>query len=229
MTTPFGFFDLLETFPKPGCALCRLLQRDVERFLDTLLYEHTVDPASQNNFRASRGLCHDHTWLLTRSNNSLAVAILYDAVLDEVMRISERTSPERQGGLTRLFSNGASSALAEALEPQKPCPACEVRDGAERRYLEALGEYANDERLRSAFEASDGLCLPHFRKALPLARDGRNARLLLEIQQRKWTALKVELQEFLHKMDAHYHEAMGAEATSWLRAMARMSGEEGYE
>jgi hypothetical protein len=229
MTTPFGFFDLLETFPKPGCAVCRLLQRDVERFLDTLLYEHTVDPASQDNFRASRGLCHDHTWLLTRSNNSLAVAILYDAVLGEVMRISERTSPERQGGFTRLFNSGASSALADALEAQKPCPACEVRDGAERRYLDALGEYAADERLRPVFEASDGLCLPHFRKVLTLTRDARNARLLLEVQMRKWSALKGELETFLRKMDAHYHEAMGAESTSWLRAMALLSGEEGFE
>lgn len=229
MTTPFGFFDLLENFPKPGCAVCRLLQRDVERFLDTLLYEHTVDPASQNQFRASRGLCHDHTWLLTRSNNSLAVAILYDAVLDEVMRISERTSPERQGGLTRLFGSGAGSALADALAAQKPCPACVVRDDAERRYLEALGDYAADERLRPVFEASDGLCLPHFRSALPLMRDAANARIVLEVQMRKWTALKGELELFLHRMDAHYHETMGAEATSWLRALARIAGEEGFE
>lgn len=228
MTTPFGYYDLLETFPKPGCAVCTLLQRDVARFLDTLLYEHTVDPASQDAFRASRGMCHNHTWMLKGSNNALAVAILYDAVLDEVMRISERVAPERQGGLGRLFGS-SSSALADALDAQKPCPACVVRDDAERRYLEVLGAYTADERLRPVFEQSDGLCLPHFRKALSFTQNAASARLLLDVQRQKWDALKSELETFMHKMDAHYHEAMGAEATSWLRAMARLAGEEGFE
>ena len=28
MSVPFGYYDLIETFPHPGCAVCRLLQRD---------------------------------------------------------------------------------------------------------------------------------------------------------------------------------------------------------
>jgi hypothetical protein len=227
MTTPFGYFDLLETFPQPGCAVCRLLQRDVERFLDTLLYEHTVDPPTQTAFRASRGLCHAHTWMLPALNNALAVGILYDAVLDEVSRIAARTPADKQGGLGRLLKSGITSALADALQPKLPCPACVVRDDAERRYLQVLGEYVSDPRLRPAFEASDGLCLPHFRGVLAHTPDPKNAALLGEIQLSKWMALKDELEEFLHKLDAHYHAAMGAESTSWLRALARVAGEMG--
>ena len=148
MTTPFGYFDLLEAFAQPGCAVCRLLQHDVGRFLDSLLYENAVDPTTQTHFRASRGLCHEHTWQLTRFNSALASAILYDAVLDEVARIVERTPPERQNGLARW--RGATSPLAEVLAPQKPCPACVVRDDAEKLYLQVLGEYVSEERLRAA-------------------------------------------------------------------------------
>ena len=36
--TPFSYFDLVETFPKPGCAVCTLTQRDVERHVDLMLY-----------------------------------------------------------------------------------------------------------------------------------------------------------------------------------------------
>ncbi|MEP7292396.1 MAG: DUF6062 family protein [Chloroflexota bacterium] len=228
MITPFGYFDLLETFPQAGCAVCRLLQRDVERFLDTLLYEHTVDPPTQTAFRASRGLCHDHTWMLPRLNNALAVGILYDAVLDELLKAAERAPAERQGGLAWL-RGGTTSALADALEAQKPCPACVVRDDAEGRYLQVLGEYVLDERLRPLFEQSDGLCLRHFRGVLRLTRDAKNSRLLIEIQTGKWRALKGELELLLHKLDAHYHETPGAEATSWLRALARVAGEQGFE
>ena len=223
MTTPFGYFDLLEAFPQPGCAVCRLLRHDVERFLDTLLYELPVDPVTQNNFRASRGLCHEHSWQLTRFNSVLAVGILYDAALDELLHLIENTSSERQSALARL--RGATSALADALEAQQPCPACVARDDAEKRYLQVIGEYVGEARLGAAFRQSEGLCLPHFRGALLQMRDPENARLLTELQLGKWTALKRELEEFLHKMDAHYHAPIGAESTSWLRTLARMVGE----
>lgn len=225
MTTPFGYFDLLEAFPKPGCAVCRLLDHDVDRFLDTLLSEYPVDPIMQNNFRASRGLCHEHSWQLTRYNNVLAVAILYNAALDELLQISEQTPVEKQPALARLRGNGTNSALADALAPTRPCPACVVRSDAEKRYLQVLGEMISEERLHQAFHASNGLCLPHFRATLLATRDPENARLITAMQRTIWSALKGELELFLHRMDAHYHERMGSEATSWLRTLARMAGE----
>lgn len=229
MTTPFGYFDLLEAFPQPGCAVCRLLERDVARYLDTLLYELTVDPPTQTAFRASRGLCHDHTWILPDLNNTLAVAILYDAVVDELIRAAAQAQPRQPGALDRLRKSSAASGVAQSLQPRQPCPACVVRDDAQRRYLQVLGEYAGDARLRPAFEQSDGLCLPHFTALLNLVADAENARLLIDVQAQKWVALKAELVQLLHKLDAHYHAEMGTEANSWLRALARVAGEKGYE
>ncbi len=223
--TPFGYFDLLEAFAQPGCAVCRLLAHDVDRFLDTLLYEYPVEPTMQNSFRASRGLCHEHSWQLTRYNSVLAVAILYDAALDEVLRLIDGTPAERQTGLARLVKSGTNSALADALAAQKPCPACVVREDAEKRYLQVIGAYVGEDRFGGAFRGSEGLCLAHFRGALYAARDGENARLLTTTQHAIWTSLKREVEEFLHKMDAHYHQPMGAESTSWLRTLARMAGE----
>lgn len=223
--TPFGYFDLLEAFPQPGCAVCRLLAHDVDRFLDTLLYEYPVEPAMQNSFRASRGLCHEHSWQLTRYNSVLAVAILYDAALDEVLRLIDATPPDRQSGLARLLNSSTNSALADALAAQKPCPACVVREDAEKRYVEVIGTYIGEARFGDAFRASEGLCLAHFRGALYAARDAENARFLTTAQRAIWTSLKREVEVFLHKMDAHYHQAMGAESTSWQRTLARMAGE----
>ena len=215
--TPFGYYDLLEAFAQPGCAVCRLLEKDVDRFLDNLLYEYPTDPTTQNNFRASRGLCHEHSWQLTRYNSALAVAVLYNAALDEVLDISGKTAPDKG-------KRGKPSALADALEPTKPCPACVVRSDSEKRYLKVIGEYIAEERLREAFRKSDGLCLPHFRESLRVSTPDC-ARTLTEIQRDIWTALKREVEEFLHKMDAHYHQEIGKEATSWLRTLARLAGE----
>jgi hypothetical protein len=38
--TPYSYFDLVEAFGKPGCAVCNLLLRDADRFLDSILYEY---------------------------------------------------------------------------------------------------------------------------------------------------------------------------------------------
>ena len=225
MTTPFGYFDLLEAFPLPGCAVCRLLDQDVDRYLDRLLYEYPTDPITQQTLRASRGLCHEHGWRLRRYNNALSVAVLYDAVVDELMRISLQVPADRG----RSRRRGAGSALADALAPTQPCPACALRDDAEKRYLQILGEYVSEARFGDAFRQSDGLCLPHFRGALEGAHDAESARLLATVQSASWGKLKGELEMFMHKMDAHYHERMGAEGTSWLRALARVAGEKRTE
>ncbi len=223
--TPFGYFDLLEALPQSGCAVCRLLNHDVDRYLDTLLSEFPVDPLMQNRFRDSRGLCQEHSWQIPRYNNALASAILYNAVLDEILLVSAQTPAEKPTAFARLRGNATHSALADALAPSKPCPACVVRSDAEKRYLQVLGEMIGEARLRDAFAQSEGLCLPHFRGALLAMRDPENARLITTLQREIWTALKGELEMFLHKMDAHYHQQIGDEATSWLRTIAKIAGE----
>ncbi len=220
--TPFGYYDLVEAFAQPGCAICRLLERDVSRFLETLLYEHPVDPISQNNFRASRGLCHQHTWALPDHNSVLPTAILYNAVIDELLRISTETAPNRS---QRRLIGSTDNALAAALEPDRPCPACQVRERAEAIYVEVLGKHVTDERLQAAFTQSDALCLPHFQAVLRATRNSNSARLIADVQRVQWQSLKGELELLLHKLDAHYHQPIGAESTSWLRALARVVGE----
>ncbi len=224
MSTPFGYFDLIETFPQPGCAICRLLARDVHHYLDILLYEHSTDPHTQAEFRASRGLCHTHTWELVQIKGGvMSIATLYDAVLDEVLQISARAPADRQTGLARLLTS--SAAFDSRLAPEQPCPACTLREQSEQRYAEALTQYIDEDRMRAAYEASAGLCLPHFRAALRAASTPDAARTLTAIQRAHWTKLKQELELFMHKMDAHYHQDLGAEGNSWLRTLAQMAGE----
>ncbi|MFN8564713.1 MAG: hypothetical protein U0703_24520 [Anaerolineae bacterium] len=149
--TPFGYYDLLETFSQPGCAVCRLLRRDVERFLDSLLCRFDK-PDHAEGFPRSRAMPRAHRQL-TRYNNALSVAILYDAVLDEVMRIGAQTpgAPDRTGAPARGDQRARRRARAAAA-----CPACVVREDAEGRYLQVIGEYVTEERFGGAYRQSDG-------------------------------------------------------------------------
>lgn len=231
METTFGFFDLVESFSKPGCAVCNLLLADVHRLLDSILYEYVTDPQIQAHFRASRGLCEAHGWQFVKLGNALGVAMLYDAALDDVLRVLTQSSPIGQdlpGLFQFLFPQNPNAALSSALEPTKPCIACQMQDESEVRYVRVLSEQLDDERLLNVYRTSDGLCLRHFSHTLRQTQHPERSKLLMAAQVEIWGRLKAQLEEFIRKSDFRYAgEAMGAEGTSWQRAVARLGGEQG--
>lgn len=229
MLTPFGYFDLLETFPKAGCAVCNLLRRDVTNMLDATLYEFVTDPTIQRKFRASRGLCNEHGTQLLKLGSALGIAVLYEQVIDELLTISGQAAPTTQRGLTRrLFSQNSQSALAAALEPTQPCMACMHQNESEVQFIGILSEHIADKRMQAAYRASEGLCLEHFRQTLNKTTQPEHSKLLTDMQRDIWKRLQDELNEFMRKQDfKNADEAMGAEGTSWQRAVARAGGEQG--
>lgn len=232
METTFGFYDLIETFTKPGCAVCNLLQAETTRLLDSILYEYATDTSTQAAFRDSRGLCSEHGHQLTQMGNALGIAVLYEHPLNDVLRILQGTAPG--GGsqarlMTRLFPQNPNGAIIDALTPTKPCIACASQAETEARYVKILSDFADDERMTGVFRASDGLCLPHFIQVLQNTADPSRSRLLIAIQTDIWTRLRDELREFMRKNDyQHASEAITeAEGVSWRRVVARMAGERG--
>lgn len=224
------YFDLIEAFGQPGCAICRLALRDVQRHLDSLLYEYVNEPETNDTFRRMRGLCNAHSWQLRTFRGSvLSISILYEAALDEVIRTIDQATvipSSRLGRLLGASGEMSAAALAERLEPQAPCTACTMLDEGEARYLRLLGDHAADRRVEHAYRASEGLCLPHFRGALRAANGSENAGLMIMIQRAVWSKLKGELNLFMDKYDArHAGEPVGDEGTSWQRTIARLAGE----
>lgn len=224
------YFDLIEALGQPGCAVCRLALRDVHRYLDSLLYEYVNEPETNDAFRQMRGLCNEHSWQLRQFKGSvLGIAILYEAALDEVLKIVDGATVRSSSRLSRLLGAGgeySAAALAERLEPEMPCAACHVLEQGETRYVKLLSDHAADKRVEHALRHSEGLCLPHFRQALRAANGSDNAGLLISIQRILWSKLKDDLNLFMRKYDAqHAGEPMGEEGTSWQRAIARLAGE----
>jgi hypothetical protein len=233
MVRPSGYFDLIETLPQPGCAVCNLLVRDVEHYLDSFLYEYVNDPASHLAFREGRGLCNKHGWQLRNfTENALGIAILYNAALDEALTLIKQPpgSVMSPTGLARLIGVSAGrggAALADRLEPTRSCPVCESFRESEERYIQILGEHLDDARVQEAYQNSVGLCLPHFRQALRAIRDAGALEWLITAQREIWGRLKAELEDFIRKNNQYVAEPIGAERDSWLRAIGRLSGEAG--
>lgn len=226
----FSYYDLLEMFEQPGCAVCRILQRDAHQMLDSILYERVTHPPTQNIFRACRGLCGEHGWQLTQFSNALGTAILYEQVAHEILTIMGEHSPGRVGqGIRRMFTQHPNAALADALEPTTVCPVCVMTDDAESRYLRLLTDHLGDAKLMGAYRASEGLCLGHFRQLLRVTEDIENSKSLINAQNVILERLRLDLLEFMRKNDyQHVSEAVKPnEANSWIRAVSRMGGERG--
>ena len=76
-SVPLNYYDFLETFPKAGCAICTLCEKDVARYIDAHLYEYANTPPTHAAFRASRGLCAVHSAQMVEYGASvLGIAIL---------------------------------------------------------------------------------------------------------------------------------------------------------
>lgn len=223
-----SFYDLLEAFPKTGCAICQLLVRDADQFLDALLYEYVNEVSTNAAFRASRGLCNPHGWQLTDYlGNKLGVAILYHAALDELLKITARTTGGITPSLLKRIVGTAPQQLADQLAPTGECPACIYLTEAETRYTRMVSDYLGDERVQKAYQASSGLCLNHFRQTLQATSNKADQEQLIEMQTTIWQALKDEVETFMHKQNVATAEVMGEESDSWRRAIRQLGGERG--
>ncbi len=233
--TPLRYFELIEAFPQPGCALCRLLLSGVEQFIDSLLYEYANSNEMHAVFNQSRGVCSEHGHLLryNKQGNVLAIARLYRTTLDDVLAAmaAPMDEPQQPSWVGRLLGGQASAnnaPLAERLEPTTGCVACDVMLEYERDYVGIVCRYAGEARFQEAFKASEGMCLPHFRQIVRALTDPATTRTFVEMQAAIWRELRDELEMFIDKQNyEHIGKAMGREGDSWVRAIRRMAGEKG--
>ncbi len=230
-----SFYDLRDGLPLSGCVVCRLKAESVDRFLDGLLWECVTDPEKRAEIRQARGFCHQHAWRLTRPGSALGAAIITRDVLQNALRTMENPASRAPStwSLRRVRAAigpgrraSATTGLAARLGPEIECSACVWAQKMEDVYLQALSHnLLGEDGLLSAYEASDGLCLPHFRQALAHARDKRTFEALVGVQRTVWERLVGHLDEFIRKSDYRFRdEVWGEERDAWLRAIAALAG-----
>lgn len=238
---PLSYFDVLEACAQPGCPFCRLSDRVVERYLDSIMYEFVNDPGTRAQLRGSLGYCNEHAWRLpaTGGGASLGIAILYQDLLGQVLdRLSRARYPRKWKLSPRMIREAfdrevPAMATAEAvrrLRPVAPCPACSYRTAMEAAALVSMVDAlaVRDARMVAALQGSSGLCLPHLRRALELVREETALRALLEVEKDKLTHLIHELHEYVRTSDYRFTEADRSPVRdSGLRALAMIVGGRG--
>jgi hypothetical protein len=235
MTRTMSFYDLRDALAQSGCAVCRLKTDAADRFLDGLLWESVNDPHKRRKIRRAQGFCYEHSWALVRTSASLGVALIARDVLQDLLKTMEGGTFQAMPPLSlrrvqeALDSKQPAAATAEfvsQLESRTDCPACLWVEKMEGIILNTLVQSLLGEGgLLADYEASDGLCLPHFRQALAQVRKEAVFEALVSAQRTVWERLVGQLSESIRKSDYRFQdEAWGEESGAWLRAIAALVG-----
>ncbi len=223
--TSQGYYDLLDAFQQSGCALCQRLRHDEKQYLSSLLYEYVTEWDVHQAMRAARGFCARHAAQLKSTGEGvLGIAVLYVTALDEVIKTLD-AAPVDTPILKRLSGQSAGTTLSAKLENVRDCPCCHAMHAAEGRYLDMMVAGLAKSDFLAAFQQSNGVCLPHLRRWLPLISDAHQLKQVVLHQQSVWASLKAELQLFIAKYGADWQgEPIGAEGDAWARAIISLAG-----
>jgi DNA-directed RNA polymerase specialized sigma54-like protein len=231
------YFALLEACAQPGCPVCRSVHDLVEHFLDGLFYEMVNDAGMRKKLRCSLGFCklHVHLLLDTQLRDPLGLTIIYHDILGHILDdlskvgiLTEKTSPLDilLGRLPKSLANQAENSI-QALSPQGICPACQQQEMYAHLFVQSLLEHLQGDALDKAFEASSGLCLPHFRLALVNIHSSDQFNRLATLNRMKLQALRAELAEFIRKSDYRFSkEGFREEGNAYSRVMEIFVGTE---
>ena len=194
------------------CPLCRVAHKADREFIWHFYDERSNDMGAVDEVRRAFGFCAEHIEMLRRIDvedmkTTLSISVLFADAFTGIVEQLRALSPD------------------VAFEPAQ-CPACASRD----EYLHRNARYmldlmATTRGYRNTFEASPGLCFPHFKLAWQLARTRGDRELLLSVQQEAADFLLQELREHVRKHDDKYrHEPKGSERDSWQRAIFLTTG-----
>lgn len=221
--------DLQAAAEQKGCAICKLLERDEQRFFATLLYEQINDLRRRQQLQQSRGFCAAHARSFASVEGApLGAAIIVRSLLGRLLE-QERSleaAEQPRTWLSDMFKGTTVRSIAALLRPQALCPACAHLNEQTRLYLSTLLAHLADRTFAETYTHSDGLCLPHLALALDQSPPAAVARLLLSHQRKVWGHLCDVLDEFTRKHDYRFkHETLTPEEQSiWRRALLLLSG-----
>lgn len=139
------YFAVIDSCATTQCPLCSHVTQRMERYLESLLYEHVNDVGFRRRLSSAGGFCNEHAYRLLAEGDALGTAILFHVTLAQ-------SAP-------RVFRTRRRSTRRS-----RRCPVCDYLVEIECRYIDTLLSFAEDRDLQAAFRRSSGLCVPHLER-----------------------------------------------------------------
>jgi len=174
------YYEIWDACYKSGCPICRLLDRRIHDYLESLMYEGVNTTSVRVKLRGALGFCRTHACKAIKLGDALGVAIIYEDLLQLVAK-----------------------QLGEGQMPQQAiaCPACSLRRVFEQSYGRTLLEFLEDDEFQQALQSCDGLCLAHLHQLSSQEKTIALPEWLLTLVRQKIQQRRRRLSEFLRKQD----------------------------
>jgi len=210
------YTELLETFDREGCVICKLLEFSVLKYLENLLHEFTMDPTSRREIREAFGYCRKHTEQLIEvtknTNQRLSASIVAEDLANYFIKHSKK-----------LIKSGIKSGTG-IFKTRKSCPICKYYDKHERMYVSEFAKGTAKEEFLRKFEESPGICLEHLIKVSKSIKDRTALKKLLKPQIAMIEETDHELNNFVKKFDHNSNERItDNEASAWYGFFERIN------
>ncbi len=172
-----------DALKKPGCAICRLEHEAALRAIDSLLWENITDPESRKAILQSRGFCPQHTRMLvahelSTSGPLLGVNIIYESLANHLSQELDELKRKQKPvhwlqDVLKSFAALLPARISKPVLNGKTCPICSSAESAGKNSLATLFQtlQGDDPLIKTAYQASPGICLSHIRIGLEMFSD----------------------------------------------------------
>lgn len=213
------------------CPLCYLEEKLEEEAIDYALGAAMMEP----DYRVEsneKGYCQKHYSLMFQKQNKLSLALVLETHLEELRtQLKKQNITAAKGG---LFRKKDSSPFTDFLKmKEESCIVCDkIQHTMERYYDVLLYLYEHDDAFRKKFEASRGVCLPHFEalirmseKSLGSAQQEEFLQTLFHKEMLELDRLQEEIHRFVLKFDYRNQEMeWGNAKDAPIRTIEKIAG-----
>jgi hypothetical protein len=210
------YTELLETFDREGCVICKLLEISVLKYLENLLHEFTMDPTSRREIREAFGYCRKHTGQIIdvtkNTNQRLSASIVAEDLANSFLKHSKK-----------LLRNGIQAGTG-VFKIRKSCPICKYYSKHEKMYISEFAKGTEKEEFLEKFEEKPGICIEHLIMVSRSVKDRNALKRMLKPQIKEIEDIDLNLNNFINKFDHKSSERItDNEASAWYRLFERIN------
>jgi len=231
-----------------NCFLCYLENRFEQRYIDNYLSELVMDPGEREKVIESRGFCNYHFYKMfdfsanPSSSDGHGMALILESVTEQILDDVKSQRQAKAAGsrrprlhLKRGSYSITTSELLKTVAHQVKCPACDHISTMIQIYtLDFLREVTEDEEILKLYDASRGMCIPHYVIASLVASRyegfGPAVERIIDKQIQLLERTQTDLTEYIKKQDYHFSQKdqAGTEKTIG-ESLVRVAGRRGIE
>jgi hypothetical protein len=217
------------------CTLCSIEKKSDDDFIEALFTEMVMDVRLNPQLVKDYDFCHEHFEKLYRYPDKCGLAVLTNRILysrRENLKLAANIKIDsKKSSIKSLFSKEKPNAEKTHL---RQCLLCTRLNTTMDNYLETLiSLWCREEKFRTLYRESKGLCLKHFNSILLLSdgliknesQQSEFKAITIELQEKSMARLQEELEWFISKFDYRFtNEPWKTSKDALIRTVQKLIG-----